>query len=134
MKIVPHTFQNHLNGLLGEFWRRDALREIEKISNQLTNGEITIDSLGVAYNCIGRVVTDEVAEILDYILTDGFSLEATNAAREIESQKFIEEYRKNPPKMTEEDLAEMRAAFDPDETVVDIFTGREYHTLTSKEV
>lgn len=128
MKLVPHTFQNRLNGLLGEFWKKDTLRQIEDIRCELSEGEITIDASGVAYNCIGRVVTDEIAEILDYLHAESFNREATNAARKIESQKFIEEYRKNPPKMTEEGLSEMRAAFGPGATVVDIFTGQEYHT------
>ena len=128
MKFVPHTFQNRLNGLLGEFWRNDTLKEIDKVTKEVVNGTITIDSNGVAYNCIGRVVMDDLAEIIEYIGPVGFSREATRKARDEEVHREIEEYRKNPPKMTEEDFAEMRAAFGPGETVVNIFTGQTYRT------
>lgn len=128
MKLIPHTFQNKLNGLLGDFWVKDTLREIDKVKQDLAEGRITIDNNGVAYNCIGRVLMDDLAEIVEYINPEGFSREATKAAREEEVHHEIEEYRRNPPKMTEEDLMEMRNAFGPGEKVVDIFSGKVYYT------
>ena len=127
MKLIPHTFQNKLNGLLGDFWYKDVMNEIEKVKEDLAEGRITIDEHGVAHNCIGRVLMDDLAEVVEYV-TDKIDRKATAEAREIEVAQEIAEYRKNPPKMTEEDFAEMRAAFGPGETVVDIFTGQAYRT------
>lgn len=47
-------FQQELSGALGEYWRKDALKEIEKTRKEFESGEITIDADGVARNCIGR--------------------------------------------------------------------------------
>lgn len=127
MKLVPHTFENRLNGLLGEFWVKDAQNEIAKAKADYESGRITIDDKGVARNCIGRVLMDDLAEVMTYV-TDKIDRQATAEAREEEVHREIEEYRKNPPKMTEEDLLEMRAAFGPGEEVVDIFTGKVYYT------
>ena len=127
MKLVPHTFENHLNGLFGDFWVKDAQNEIAKAKEDYEAGRITIDDNGVARNCIGRVLMDDLAEVMTYV-TNKIDRKATAKAREKEVHREIEEYRKNPPKMTEEDLAEMRAAFGPGETVVDIFTGQTYRT------
>ena len=127
MKLVPHTFENRLNGLLGEFWVKDAQNEIAKAKEDYESGRITIDDNGVARNCIGRVLMDDLAEIMTYV-TDKIDRQLTARARAEEVRREIEEYLKNPPKMTEEDLFEMRAAFGPGEKVVDIFTGEVYYT------
>ena len=125
MNIVSHTFQNKINGLLGDFWKKDALREIERVRQDIIDGEIIFDENGVAYNCIGRVLMDDLAEVVEYI-TDRINRKATAKAREDEVARFVEEYRKNPPKMTEEDYAEMRAAFGPDVEIVDVISGQKY--------
>ncbi len=40
-----------------------------------------------------------------------------------ELHDFIESYRKNPPKYTDEDKAEMRSAFGEGETIINVITG-----------
>ena len=127
MKIVPHTFQNRLNGLLGEFWKKQQMKEIEEVRKDIQEGRITFND-GVAYNCVGRVIMNDLAEVVEYIAPEGFSREATRIAREEEVNREIEEYRRNPPRVTKEDLLEMRAAFGPGQEVVDIFTGHRYLT------
>ena len=50
--------------------------------------------------------------------------DATTKARYEEVQKFLEEYRANPPQPTEEEIYEMRAAFGEGAEVVNIITGQ----------
>jgi len=116
-------FERELSGELGAFWKNSAEKELEKVKADLESGKITIDENGVARNCIGRVLMDDMLEKLLHI-TDKASAEATRAARAAETAAFLEEYRKNYEGPTEEEKAEMRAAFGEGETVVDIITGQ----------
>lgn len=50
--------------------------------------------------------------------------EASLKVGKAETDAFLKAYRKNPPKVTAEDRAEMRAAFGAGETVVNIITGK----------
>lgn len=43
---------------------------------------------------------------------------------EAHTQAFLAEYRRNPPQPTGEEIAEMRANFEPGATVVNVITGR----------
>ena len=115
-------FEQELSGALGAFWKKDAEKELARVNADLEAGKITIDENGVARNCIGRVLMDDMLEKVQH-LTDKVSAEATRAAREAETAAFLEEYRKNYQGPTEEEKIEMRAAFGEGETVVDIITG-----------
>lgn len=50
--------------------------------------------------------------------------DATVAARDVDTQAFLAEYRKNPPVPDAEQLFEMRAAFGEGTEVVDVITGK----------
>ncbi len=117
-------FQQELSGQFGEFWLKNAQRELENIREELNNGKITIDQNGVAYNCIGRVVMSDMLEKLTYV-TDRVNVEATNAAREEENTKWANEYReyRKNHRYSEEELFEMRAAFGAGQKLVDVITG-----------
>ena len=119
-------FEREMSGELGEFWRNRALKELDDLQEELRNGEITIDRDGVARNCIGRVVVEDVLEKLTHI-TDKVDAEKTDAARDEETRAFFREYRRNARPATEEELMEMRAAFGAGQTVVDVITGQTYH-------
>ncbi|MCH3997916.1 MAG: hypothetical protein LKF15_10565 [Lachnospiraceae bacterium] len=116
-------FERELSGELGAFWKKDAEKELERVKADLEAGKITIDENGVARNCIGRVLMDDMLEKVQH-LTDKANTEATRAAREAETAAFLEEYRKNYQGPTEEEKIEMRAAFGEGETVFDIITGK----------
>ena len=51
---------------------------------------------------------------------------ACDAARDADLRLFLAEYRANPPQPTAEDMVEMRAAFGPGATVVNVVTGQRY--------
>ena len=120
-------FEQELNGLLGEFWKKNAEKELNDIRADYVLGKINIVD-GVAYNCVGRVVMSDMAEKIEYA---GLPIdrEATAEARDREVSKSIEEYRqaRSGRKYSEEELFEMRAAFGEGTEVVDVFTGERFH-------
>lgn len=120
--MIKTRFQQEISGELGEFWRDKAHEELNKIRLQLAHGEITIDKKGVARNKIGRVVMSDLLEKLLFI-SDEVNEEATKAAREKEVEESIARYKANYNGPSDEELAEMRAAFGKGTQVVNILTG-----------
>lgn len=117
-------FEKELSGALGEYWKKEALKELERVKTDLLAGEITIDENGVARNCIGRVLMSDMLEKLAMV-TNKVSMEATTRAREQEVAESLAEYRKNARSVTEEERMEMRAVFGEGITVVNVLTGEE---------
>ena len=117
-------FQRELCGNLGAFWQRQAKAELERVKADLDSGEITVDEAGVARNCIGRALMDDLLEKL-LLVTSKANSAATRAAREAEVQADLESYRASRKVPSAEELAEMRAAFGAGTKVVDIITGEE---------
>lgn len=115
-------FQRELSGELGEFWKKEAEKQLDKVRAELAEGKISIDAEGVARNCIGRVLMDDLLEQLG-IATDKVNAEATRAARETENAAFLAEYRARRNAPSAEELAEMRGTFGAGATVVDALTG-----------
>ena len=114
--------QRELNGSLGAFWKSSAEKELEQIREDFETGKITVDENGVARNRIGRILMSDLLEKLTYI-TDKVDVEATKAAREAETDAFLESYRKANHRRSNEELNEVRATFGTGTTVVDIITG-----------
>ena len=102
-------FQRELNGSLGPFWQKEAEKALAQVKEDLENGKITIDGDGVARNCIGRVLMDDMMEKL-LMVTDRADASATAAAREAEVERELAEYRATKRHRSAEELAEMRAA------------------------
>lgn len=116
-------FQQKLSGKLGAFWQKHAEEQLARVKADLDSGEITIDEAGVARNCIGRVLMDDLLEMVEMV-TDKADRAATQAAREAEDAEVLAKYRAawRPP--TGERLAEMRAVFGEGTTVVDVLAGK----------
>lgn len=116
-------FERELHGDLGNFWQKEAEKELSRIKADLENGGITIDENGIARNCIGRVLMSDMLEKLA-LVTDKVDKRATEAAREAEVAKELAEYRASRKPYTAEELDEMRSAFGSGSTVTDVFTGK----------
>ena len=116
-------FEKELSGALGAYWKKEAKKELERVKKDLDEGKITIDENGIARNCIGRTLHDDMLEKVAKV-SRKVNVEATRAARDEETAKVIEAYRASYTGPSEEDLFEMKAAFGTGTTVVDIFTGK----------
>ena len=115
-------FARELSGSLGTYRKASAEKELDEVRADFEAGKITVDENGVARNRIGRILMSDLLEKLTYI-TDKVDVEATKAAREAETDAFLESYRKANNRRSAEELSEMRAAFGTGTTVVDIITG-----------
>ncbi len=117
-------FQKEISGVLGEFWVKEAKKELEKIQAEFNRGEITVDEKGILRNCIGRVAVEEVCEKCEY-LGIAFDVKETERARSYESAQALAEYRaaQKNRKRSEEELAEMRATFGAGTVIVNVVTG-----------
>lgn len=119
-------FDRELRGEFGDYWKKEAIKYLHKIEEEVFTGKITFDSEGVARNCIGRVVMDDVANALDYIVNDGsFRWDKTIEARQKEDEEFLKEYASHNHQPSDEELAEMKAAFGEGTKVTNILTGQE---------
>lgn len=119
-------FMRELSGELGDYWKKSAEKELASVQAELANGEITIDEHGIARNCAGRVLMADMLEKVA-LLTDKVNAEATSAAYAEEAHRDVQAYRARECAPSDEELAEMRAAFGPGTTVVNVFTGRVTH-------
>lgn len=116
-------FERELNGSLGAFWKKNAEQEIAKMQARADNGEIRTDARGAAFwKSNGRAIPSDCAEILSHT-TFTFDPEETRKARE---EQTAESLRKYTRRATDEEKAEMRAAFGPGTTVVDIISGETF--------
>lgn len=115
-------FMAEFNGKFGAWWKAEAEKELAEVKADLEAGRITIDDNGVARNCVGRVVMADMLEKIA-LVTDEVDTAATTCARDAEVKESLREYRANRRPYSSEDLAEMRAAFGPGETVVNVLTG-----------
>lgn len=119
-------FERELSGALGAYWKSGAEKEIRKMEERQMNGEIFFGADGVVrWTSNNRVMPKDCREILSHTAyRDLFSEEASRAAEDAESAAFLESYRKNYTGPSEEEKAEMRAAFGTGSTVVDVITGK----------
>ena len=119
-------FERELNGSLGAYWKSSAEKEIRKMEERQINGEIFFGADGVVrWTSNNRVMPKDCREILSHTAyRDLFSEEASRAAEDAETAAFLESYRKNYTGPSEEEKAEMRAAFGTGSTVVDVITGK----------
>lgn len=122
-------FESEIKGLHGDFWKADAEKKVAQVRNDYESGKITVDENGIARNCIGRVLMEDLAKVLEYAnCCEWFSREATTMARNEDNAKTIKAYKasREGKGFTEEEKNEMRAAFGEGTTVVDIFTGKSF--------
>lgn len=117
-------FAKEISGRLGEYWKVEAQKELNRIQKEIDNGEITFDEYGVARNSIGRVVMSDLAEKISYI-TNKIDLINTSIARSNEVEEELKEYNFT---ITDEEKYEMKAAFgNTEKYVVNVITGEKIY-------
>ena len=116
-------FAREWNGELGAFWQKHAHEEAERLMSQRDNIEVEEDG-AAKWISSGNYLPADVVEKLTFAGADFFSAEATAAKREAQTAAFLDSYRKNYKGPSEEEKAEMRAAFGTGTTVVNVITGQ----------
>lgn len=120
-------FEKEINGMLGEFWKKDAEKRVTQVRNEFEAGTITVDKNGVARNRIGRILMDDLAEVFEYAnCCEWFSREATTNARNEDNAKTLQVYKTRCFGKSNEMMAEMRAAFGEGATVFDVLSGAKF--------
>ena len=117
-------FKMELSGMLGEFWKKQAEQELQKVKSDLDSCRITIDGDGVARNCIGRALADDMLEKVEIAAPDCVNVSATRATYAAERDEVLKKYASR--EIGAEEMHEMRSAFGTGTTVVDVLTGRRY--------
>ena len=120
-------FEQEISGALGEHWIRIAKRDVERICKRAAE-RATVEADGaIKWNSSGSYLPDDCCEKLEYAGFE-FSREATSAKRDSQQRKALEEYRAYRAEngYSKDELEEMRAAFEPGERVMDIFTGESW--------
>lgn len=115
-------FQQEISGALGQWWKEHAERELDMAVKKADIDAIVELDGAIRWKESGNYLMDDLCEQLEYAGYP-FSRKSTAKARDIQNNKFINEYRKNYSGPTEEELFEMRAAFGEGKTVVDVITG-----------
>ena len=100
-------------------------REACNLVNDLWHGKTTREGRVIRWTSNGQVPP---ADIIALAVAAGIDVDpaACDAARSADLRAFVSAYRANPPKVTAEQRAEMRAAFGPGTTVVNVITGRKF--------
>ncbi len=117
-------FQMELSGMLGEFWKKQAEQELQKVKSDLDSCRIAIDGDGVARNCIGRALADDRLEKVELVAPDCVNVSATRATYAAEVREALKGYASRQP--NDEEMHEMRSAFGTGTTVVEVLSGRRY--------
>ncbi|MBQ6503095.1 MAG: hypothetical protein IJI57_04180 [Flexilinea sp.] len=119
-------FEKELSGVLGEYWKRNAEREIADMQERADNGEILLDGNCAAYWASnGHYLPLECVQMLSHCAFF-FDADATIRAEKEQSDRFLEEYRNTRHELSAEERAEMRAAFGEGTEIVDVISGERY--------
>lgn len=117
-------FYQEITGALGDYWKKDATKRVQDYVEE-AKMKADVDSNGaIRWKNNGNYLMDDYCEVLEYAGYP-FSREATKAARDAQVAQQLADYKSNPPMMTDEYIAEMRAAFGSGTSVVDVISGQQ---------
>lgn len=118
-------FQKEISGEFGEWWKKNAEREVSEALNRVKTDAIVEEDGAVRWISNSNYIPDDYCEKLEYGGYN-FSREATRIKKDEQQSKFAEEYRERMKnyKPSEEELYEMRCAFGEGAEIVDIITGQ----------
>lgn len=121
-------FQMEISGKLGDWWKKNAEKEVSEALKHASENCFVERDGAILWKSSYNYLPDDYCEKLEYGGYN-FSREATKIKREIQDNKFIEEYRESMKNhvYSEEELYEMKNAFGEDACVVDIITGKKIY-------
>lgn len=118
-------FQKEISGEFGEWWKKNAEREVSEALNRVKTDAIVEEDGAIRWISSGNYIPDDYCEKLEYGGYN-FSREATRIKKDEQQSKFAEEYRERMKnyKPSKEELYEMKCAFGEGVEIVDIITGQ----------
>ena len=116
-------FQKEISGQLGDYWQASAEQDVKEAVIDADKNAIVEDDGAIKWKSNDAYIPDDFCEKLEYAGYK-FSREATAVKRNAQVQKELAQYRANYTGPSDEEVAEMRAAFGEGETVVDVITGK----------
>ena len=117
------SFYQEITGVLGDYWKKDATKRVQDYVEEAKMKADVDSNEAIRWKNNGNYLMDDYCEVLEYAGYP-FSREATKAARDAQVAQQLADYRTNPPMMTDEYIAEMRAAFGSGTSVVDVISGQ----------
>lgn len=129
-------FKREYSGELGEFWKKEADKEVAKRLEQYENGELLIDEYGVAYWASNNNALPEECALQAKYAGLPVNLDLTRELEINQVEKSLNEYRERKKNhvYTEEEIGEMRAEFGEGQVIVDAITGQKINTGYWKRV
>lgn len=119
-------FQQEISGELGEFWQKHSAEEARNLLERFESDGIIEPDGAIKWSINGKYLMDDACEKLEWAGLN-FDRELTAQKRAAQMDEFFNAYRKQDHTPSAEEMSEMRSAFGPGETVVDVLTGKKYH-------
>lgn len=116
-------FQKEISGQLGDYWQASAEQDVKEAVIDANKNAIVEDDGAIKWKSNGAYIPDDFCEKLEYAGYK-FSREATAIKRAAQVHRELAQYKANYTGPSDEEVAEMRAAFGEGETIVDVITGK----------
>lgn len=120
-----NRFERELNGMLGDFWKKEAEKELDKRRSEIANNEVVFENGVARWSSNNRVVPSDVAFQFS-LVTDLIDLEKCDLARDADNAEFFKSIKQT--QLSEEEKVEMDAAFGSNKKIVNVLTGEVYIT------
>lgn len=114
-------------GASGDFFAVRAGMKLNETVADLCEGRYAVKDGIVRYAKLDRPAVDAIAEAC-FVITDRVDLKKTAEAFEKHQNESLEKYRAQKHPLSDEQKAEMTAAFGPGQTIVNVITGEKYVT------
>ncbi len=117
-------FEMEISGNLGYFWKKHAEDEVKKAVEQADREAMVEPDGAIRWIRSGNYIPDDYCEKLEFAGYN-FDRQATQEARDAQTTKVLENYRRNHRGFTQEEIMEARAAFGAGTVLVNVITGEE---------
>lgn len=125
--MIMSRFKQEISGSLGEFWKKEAEKELAKKVEGANKDAIVDEDGAIKWKCNGNYLMNDYCEILEYA-NYPFSRKATCEKRQKQTEEFFAEYRKNYTGFSDEEKKELDANNKPGTKIVNVITGTTYIT------
>ena len=97
-KLIMTRFQMEISGKFGDWWKKNAEREVSEALNRVKTDAIVEEDGAIRWISSGNYIPDDYCEKLEYGGYN-FSREATRIKSDKQQSEFAKEYRESRSKM-----------------------------------